>query len=71
MAAADLSGSRIFFRSSGVDASNVSFNKALVAHELLHNMTGSVDSVLQDKLGIPAGRASEWITDRLFNDCFK
>jgi RHS repeat-associated protein len=68
MAAAELRGDRIFFRPSGVDASDLLFNSSLVMHELLHNITGFSDSTIMDRLGL-SGK-SDWINSRLYDDCF-
>lgn len=69
MAAADLRGPRIFFRSAGVDASDLLFNSALLVHELLHNIKGFDDDWIESTLGI-FGKSSDWITSRVYDDCF-
>jgi hypothetical protein len=43
--------------------------KGLVLHELLHNISGQVDTVLQGALRLPDGKSSN-IADKLQKDCF-
>lgn len=44
--------------------------EATLLHELLHNITGNVDSVLQEALGLPTTQLSENIGNKLELDCF-
>lgn len=69
MAAADLNGRRIFVRPSGVDADSLLFNAALLLHELLHNV-GLDDDTIKSRLGIGSHLTSEWVTSRIYDDCF-
>jgi hypothetical protein len=47
------------------------FRIATLAHELVHAITGEVDSVLQERLGLPVDSKNTYnISTRLFYDCF-
>jgi len=76
MAAADLNGNRVFFRSAGVDAISLGYNVGLLAHELIHNASGLADDVIMARLGIvqdPRVRdqpPSAEVSRRLTRDCF-
>jgi hypothetical protein len=69
MAAADLSGFRIFFRPSGVDVGDLLFNSSLLMHELIHNITGLSDEVIKGKMGL-YGATSDWISTQIYIKCF-
>jgi hypothetical protein len=60
----------IYFRSSYVNSQKPERVAALLTHELLHNL-GFDDTDLQRALGLPIGAASENITKKFYDDCFK
>ncbi|MEZ5356322.1 MAG: hypothetical protein R2762_27110, partial [Bryobacteraceae bacterium] len=70
MAAAALKGQSVYFRFQGVDRSDILYNSSKLIHELLHNITGLTDDQIGDRLGIPEHLRSEWITSRIYDDCF-
>jgi hypothetical protein len=45
--------------------------EAMLLHELLHNITGQTDDVIQEELNLPTSAGSQNIGDKLQADCFK
>jgi hypothetical protein len=69
-AVAQLSGSNIYINASWVNGMSDVDRQAMLLHELVHNITGKTDDVLQSALGLMVGAASQNIGDKL-RDCFK
>jgi RHS repeat-associated protein len=71
VAVAQLSGNNVYINSGYVNSFSATNQSALLLHELFHNITGSVDDVLQGALGLATGGASQNIGDKLAADCFQ
>ena len=69
-AMSDLFGNRIFISTQYFDTIGSGYAIAVIAHELLHNITGKTDDGLQSALGIPVTNNSNNITLKLLGDCF-
>ncbi len=69
-AAAELLGSTIFIRPDHWANTAVGELVATVAHEVLHNLTGLVDTSIQDAFGLSTTAASHNISVRLREACF-
>jgi RHS repeat-associated protein len=63
-------GNNVYINSGYVNAFDATNQSGMLLHELLHNITGSVDSVLQAALHIVVGAPSQNIADQLIKDCY-
>ena len=70
-ALAQAPGQNVYIDSSWVNGMNPLQQEGLVLHELLHNITGKVDSVIQGNLGLPQNAPSQNIADLLQKDCLR
>ena len=61
----------VYISAGWVNSLSILDQEALVLHELIHNIAGAVDSVLQTALGIATNVPSKNIADKLEADCFK
>lgn len=68
-AVAQSPGNNIYINAGWVNGMTSSQQEAMLLHELLHNITGSVDSVLQGDLGLSTTAPSQNIGDKLEKDC--
>jgi hypothetical protein len=66
-------GTSVYIRSQYVNGLRTANEVgAMLMHEVLHNVTGLVDEVIQEQLGIRVdSRNTKNITDRLLRDCFQ
>jgi hypothetical protein len=64
-------GNNIYISSGWVNGMTANQQEALLLHELLHNITGKTDDVLQGALGLSVGAPSQNIADKLGQDCLK
>jgi hypothetical protein len=79
VAVAQAIGNNIYVDATWVNSLSGVDTAALVMHELIHNITGNVDSVLQQQLNsvlpegqqIAVGSASKSIADALARDCWQ
>ena len=69
VAIAQVPGNAIFIDPTWVNSFNAGQVEALVFHELIHNITGNVDSVIQGQLGVPQVPQSVNISNKLQQDC--
>jgi RHS repeat-associated protein len=69
-AEAALNGNQIYIRPSYFNYLGSGYAISVVAHELLHNLTGMGDDSLQSGLGLPTNQPSNNVTMKLFQDCF-
>ena len=70
-AVAQLNGSNIYINPSWVNGMSSLQQEAMVLHELLHNITGQTDDVIQGQLGLSTTAASQNIGDKLMKDCLQ
>ena len=53
-----------------IDPNNYYQDISIVLHEVLHNVTGMTDDMIQSALGLSTNAVSDNITQRLLKDCF-
>ena len=72
-AMADVCGNRIFVNPGMFQSGDLSWNAATVLHELIHNVTGKIDQILQVQLFALGGVSFNTgnITQKIKDDCFK
>jgi hypothetical protein len=70
-AVAQSRGNNIYIDAGWVNGMTINQQSAMLLHELLHNVTGQSDDVLQQKLGLATNVPSQNISDKLEKDCFK
>jgi hypothetical protein len=62
-------GNNIYINSGWVSGMNFGQQMGMLLHELLHNITGQSDDVLQGDLGLSTNAPSQNIGDKLEKDC--
>ena len=68
----ELGGDKIYLNSIVLIGQSTEHNAALILHELLHNVTGKLDTTIQRELGLEKDSVDTHnITDRIMKDCFK
>ena len=70
-AIAQASGNNIYIASNWINGMGQIDQEALLLHEVVHNITGNVDSVVQGQLGLSTAAASQNISDKLKMDCLQ
>jgi hypothetical protein len=63
-------GNTLYVDSNRLDTSRTATNQGLVMHELIHNLFGTGDGVIQSRLGLPSGASvniTTWLTANCVN----